>query len=131
MASAVIADDQMVIEAQMKVLQAFFSKDFERIYSKGEEDEYDSFPKFAYFGGGVSNGKDTIEVCVFFIFDDSVLIEGVQIYFIDCKIEEVNSVIDNIYQKASYAIDFSISIDFQDQWKVINPDYTASKYPGC
>lgn len=129
--SAVIDDDHMVIDEQMEVLQAVFSKEFERIHSKGEEDEYDSFPKFAYFGGGISNGRDTVDVCAFFIFDDWVLIEGVEICFLDCKVEEVQSVVRKVYQLASYAVNFLFFKDLKDRWQVVKPDYTSSEYSGC
>lgn len=121
----------MVMDAQMEDLQVFFSENFERINTKGEEGEYDSLPKFVYFGEGTSNGKDSTDACVFFIFNDSVLLEGAEIYFLDCKKEGVYTVLDHIYQIASYAIDFSISLKIENRWRLVNPDYTSSKYPGC
>lgn len=108
----------------------FCLENLRRVVYEGFSDEADDdpFPYFAYLGQ-ISKGEVySKQNCLALLLKENCLLVGIIVEFKCCAKEEIDLVLDQIYEIAYEIIDFSIMIDQQSLYSIVNPDYTGDSH---
>jgi hypothetical protein len=109
-------------QEQLEALEVYCWNNFHKIAKPGEEDAYESFPRFTYLGTTSNPNLITKSKCIVILLNDDALLEGIVVYCSQCCEQEVGSILNEIRSVAGEVIDFYCRMEVQELYRFVNPD---------
>jgi hypothetical protein len=112
-------DDQWVVSEQIEEIESYIEtyNFYQIIPANGTLDK--NFPNMVYCGYAFDSNQDSEYRIMVLVCHHSSEPQGMKISFVDSTQDEVNGVLDDLYEIGSLAIDFTIELEPCESYRVL------------